>query len=123
MSSNKSNSNNKHSNSNSSSCSSTSEETKAEIIYFYGHHKNAKYGLVCPILNQVADPSLTPEMAVQKSCDKYDIKSSKDNHYQIQLTDAMIDGIGIHLHGNLFDISGFPQWYPFGIGDMKKEDR
>ena len=79
-------------------------------------------GLVCPILNQVADPSLTPEMAVQKSCDKYDIKSSKDNHYQIQLTDAMIDGIGIHLHGNLFDISGFPQWYPFGIGDMKKEE-
>ena len=45
MSSNKSNSNNQHSNSNSSSCSSTSEETKAEIIYFYGHHKNAKYGL------------------------------------------------------------------------------
>ena len=29
--------------------------------------------------------------------------------------DAMIDGIGINLFANLFTISGFPQWYPFGV--------
>ena len=27
----------------------------------------------------------------------------------------MIDGLGINLHANLFTISGYPQWYPFGV--------
>ena len=79
-------------------------------------------GLVCPLLNEMADPALTPEVSLQKSCDKYNIKDVQDPHYQIQLRDAMISGIGIHLHGNLFDISGFPQWYPFGVGDSYQEE-
>ena len=27
----------------------------------------------------------------------------------------MIDGLGVSLYANLFTISGYPQWYPFGI--------
>jgi len=79
-------------------------------------------GLVCPVLNQVADPALTSEMSLFKSCDKYNIKDPKDLHYQRQLTNEMISGFGLHLHGNLFDISGFPQWYPFGVGDRYQEE-
>ena len=31
------------------------------------------------------------------------------------LTDAMIDGMGINMLSNRFTISGFPQWFPFGV--------
>ena len=24
--------------------------------------------------------------------------------------------------GNLFEISGFPQWYPFGVGDRHQQE-
>ena len=34
---------------------------------------------------------------------------------QQRVTDAMIDGLGINMYANLFTISGYPQWYPFGV--------
>ena len=70
----------------------------------------------CPLLNQIADASLTLSVAMQKSCVGYDIKSTKNQGAQRQLNNSMIGGMGIKLHSNRFTISGFAQWYPFGIG-------
>ena len=70
----------------------------------------------CPLLNQIADASLTPSIAMLKSCVGYDIKSTKNQGAQRQLNNSMIGGMGIKLHSNRFTISGFAQWYPFGIG-------
>jgi hypothetical protein len=73
-------------------------------------------GCVCPVLNNVADSSLTPESTLAAACFKYHIPSSTDPGVDQQLNDSMIAGMGFNLHANLFTISGFPQWYPFGIG-------
>ena len=36
----------------------------------------------------------------------------------------VIDGLGLNLHNNRIGISGFPQWYPFGLGEryQKKDE-
>ena len=34
----------------------------------------------------------------------------------------MLDGMAINLHQNFFGISGFPQWFPFGVGDRYQKD-
>jgi hypothetical protein len=77
--------------------------------------------MACPVLNKVADAALTRESALQKACFDYTIPSPESPARQQQLTDAMIDGLGINLHNNRFTISGFPQWYPFGVGDRYQE--
>ena len=69
--------------------------------------------MACPVLNKVADSGLTEEGSLLKACFNQDIKQHSGQ--QQQLTDAMIDGLGISLYANLFTISGYPQWYPFGI--------
>jgi hypothetical protein len=72
-------------------------------------------GMACPVLNKVADSALTPEDSLIKSCFKQDIKSKGGSQQRVgqqqRVTDAMIDGLGINLHANLFTISGYPQWY------------
>ena len=78
--------------------------------------------MVCPVLNKAADAALTAEGSLQKACFEYDIKGP-DGQRQQQLSDTMIDGLGFNLHNNRFAISGFPQWYPFGIGEnYQKQD-
>ena len=72
--------------------------------------------MACPVLNRAADAGITPESAVERACFKYNILGP-DGHRSQQLTDGMIDGLGVTLHTNIFGISGFPQWYPFGVGD------
>lgn len=76
--------------------------------------------MACPVLNQAADATLTPEQALERACFKYKIPGP-DGSRQQQLTNAMIDGFGVTLHDNIFGISGFPQWYPFGVGDHYQE--
>jgi hypothetical protein len=77
--------------------------------------------MACPVLNKVADATLTPESSIQKTCFDYRIPGRIPGRPQV--TDAMIDGFGINMHNNRFTISGFPQWYPFGVGDRyQKED-
>ena len=74
-------------------------------------------GLVCPVLNTVANANLTEEVALEKACfDYYDVRKLS-GHGTSPLSDAMIDGVGINLHANRFTISGYPQWFPFGIGE------
>ena len=78
-------------------------------------------GMVCPVLNSAADPALTPEASLRSACFDYHIPSSRDptpGGPERQLSDAMIDGLGFNLHNNRFTISGFPQWYPFGVGGL-----
>jgi hypothetical protein len=69
--------------------------------------------MACPVLNTVADSTLKPESSLLQSCFKYNIKQHSGQ--QQRVTDAMIDGVGISLYANMFTISGYPQWYPFGI--------
>jgi hypothetical protein len=69
--------------------------------------------MACPVLNKVADSTLTPENSLLRACFKQDIRQHSGQ--QQRVTDAMIDGVGISLYANLFTISGYPQWYPFGI--------
>ena len=69
--------------------------------------------MACPVLNKVADSTLTPENSLLKACFNQDIRQHSGQ--QQRVTDAMIDGLGISLYANLFTISGYPQWYPFGI--------
>ena len=73
--------------------------------------------MACPVLNKVADRTLTPENALLKACFKQDIHSTGPGGagQQQPVTDAMIDGVGVNMHANLFTISGYPQWYPFGV--------
>jgi hypothetical protein len=61
------------------------------------------------------DSTLTPENSLLKSCFDYKIPNHADKNTPQQLTDAMIDGMGINMLANRFTISGFPQWYPFGV--------
>lgn len=78
---------------------------------------------MCPVLNHVADKTLTPETSLLKSCYDYHIPSRSIAGVDQQLNDSMIDGMGVNLHSNRFTISGFPQWYPFGVGDRyQKQD-
>lgn len=81
-------------------------------------------GLVCPVLNKHADQNLTPESSLEKACFDYHVLSRSDpSCAQATLNDTMIDGMGVNLHANRFTISGFPQWYPFGVGDLyQKQD-
>ena len=69
--------------------------------------------MACPVLNKVADKSLTPDSSLLKACFKQDIRN--EDGQQQRVTDAMIDGLGINMYANLFTISGYPQWYPFGV--------
>ena len=85
--------------------------------------------MACPVLNTVADPALTPENSLLKSCFKQNIRDktpapSLHGGQQQRVTDAMIDGVGINMYANLFTISGYPQWYPFGIvgANFQEED-
>jgi hypothetical protein len=73
--------------------------------------------MACPVLNKVADSALTPESSLLKACFKQNIadKGAGGGGQQQPVTDAMIDGIGITMYANLFTISGYPQWYPFGV--------
>jgi hypothetical protein len=76
--------------------------------------------MACPVLNKVADGALTPESALLKACFKQDLKSKAPDGgihagQQARVTDAMIDGMSINMYANLFTISGYPQWYPFGV--------
>merc|ERR1711924_84600 len=77
-------------------------------------------GMVCPVLNKAADSSLTSEAALQKSCFEYDIRPL-GAAYQQQVEDTMIEGLGINLHNNRMGISGFAQWYPFGLGSRSQK--
>ena len=37
--------------------------------------------------------------------------------------DVMIAGLGFNLYNNRMGISGYAEWYPFGVGDRyQKED-
>ena len=79
-------------------------------------------GLVCPVLNKAADATLDPETALSASCFDYHIQSTNPRQSAArQLKDAEIDGLGFNLHANRFEISGFPQWYPFGVGDQYQQ--
>jgi hypothetical protein len=82
--------------------------------------------MACPVLNKVADSTLTPEGSLLKACFKQDIKNKAPGGggQQQQLTDAMIDGLSISMYANLFTISGYPQWYPFGVvgSNYQEED-
>lgn len=66
----------------------------------------------CPMLNRVADSTLTPESTLLKACFEYQITSPVHANQQQQLTDAMIDGVGINLINNRFTISGLPAGVP-----------
>jgi hypothetical protein len=80
-------------------------------------------GMVCPVLNKAADTNLTEETALQKACFEYDIRSPGSESNQQQVEDTMIHGVGINLHNNRMGISGFAQWYPFGVGSRyQKQD-
>ena len=83
-------------------------------------------GMACPVLNKVADSTLTPEGSLLKACFKQDIKNKAPGGggQQQPLTDAMIDGLSISMYANLFTISGYPQWYPFGVvgSNYQEED-
>ena len=63
-----------------------------------------------------------PEAALSASCFDYNIPSTdpKTSGHP-QLDDTMIDGMGFNLHANRFEISGFAQWYPFGVGDQYQQ--
>ena len=100
--------------------------------------------MACPVLNTVAQKSLTPEASLLQSCFDYRIPSELSKQ---PLTDAMISGMGINLLANRFTISGFPQCachrcscicagvvrmqladaaafatgYPFGVGELYQE--
>ena len=83
-------------------------------------------GMACPMLNKAASSMLTSETAMQQSCFEYDIpvltNMTKVMNQQ-QVEDSMIEGIGINLHNNRQGISGFPEWYPFGVGKRyQKQD-
>ena len=80
-------------------------------------------GMVCPVLNAAKDRSLTPEIALQESCFEYDHRfgESGTSNPRSPLNDTMIDGVGINLHNNRMGISGFAQWYPFGVGGRYQE--
>lgn len=73
--------------------------------------------MACPVLNKAADRTLTPETALLKACFKQNIHNTGPGGagQQQPITDAMVDGVGISMHANLFTISGYPQWYPFGV--------
>jgi len=38
----------------------------------------------------------------------------------LQLED--VEGLAVNLYNNLMPISGFAQWYPFGVGDWYQTD-
>ncbi len=78
--------------------------------------------LVCPVLNKNAQRELDEESSLAQACFKYDIPSPRDPGLQQSLTDTMLDGMAINLHQNFFGISGFPQWFPFGVGDRYQKD-
>ena len=59
--------------------------------------------------------ALTPESSLLQSCFDYHLPSRAGTGAPPPLTDAMIDGMGISMLANRFTISGFPQWYPFGV--------
>ena len=71
--------------------------------------------MACPLLNKVADSALTPESSLLQSCFDYNIPISSSDHTPQPLSNAMIDGMGINMLANRFTISGYPQWYPFGV--------
>ena len=76
--------------------------------------------MACPVLNKVAQSTLTPELSFQRNCFDYRTVAAGPDP---QLTDAMIDGLGINLYNNRMGISGFAQWYPFGVGNRyQKQD-
>ena len=79
----------------------------------------ADAAMACPVLNQVADSALTPEDSLLNAC-KQDIPQASGQ--QQRITDAMLDGLGITLHANLFTISGYPQWYPFGVAGANYQE-
>ena len=80
-------------------------------------------GMICPALNKVADGNLTDESSLYKACFDYNIRSKRDPSQSQKLNDTMIDGLGINLHQNRMTISGFPQWYPIGVGALyQKKD-
>lgn len=77
-------------------------------------------GMVCPVLNEAWDGTLTSEAALQQSCFEY---GNRANESARLVDDAAIDGLGINLHNNRMGISGFARWYPFGVGDRyQKQD-
>ena len=81
-------------------------------------------GMACPVLNTKANATLMPEDSLQKACFEYEHNVRPGSMFEPQLTDAMIDGFGINLFNNRLGISGFPQWYPFGLGEryQKKDE-
>jgi len=77
-------------------------------------------GMVCPVLNEAWDSTLTPETALQQSCFEY---GSRANEILRPINDTTIDGMGINLHNNKMGISGFAMWYPFGVDERyQKQD-
>ena len=73
--------------------------------------------LACPVLNN-ANGTLELEAALHAACNKYQdgpLPTAPKGIGTRTLKDSQIDGFGFNLHGNLFGISGFPQWYPFGV--------
>jgi len=84
------------------------------------HISTLDAGMVCPVLNSVWDSRLTPEIALQQSCFDY---GGRDGQLLRPITDTAIEGLGINLHNNRMGISGFAEWYPFGVGDRyQKQD-
>ena len=76
-------------------------------------------GMACPVLNTAANRTLAPDEAMQMACFEYEdfVRHTLHSTRAPQLSDAAIDGLGINLFNNRLGISGFPQWYPFGLGD------
>jgi len=77
-------------------------------------------GMVCPVLNEAWDSTLSADASLQQSCFEY---SNRANESGRLVDDTTIDGLGINLHNNRMGISGFAKWYPFGVGDRyQKQD-
>ena len=69
------------------------------------------------------DSALTPESSLLQSCFDYNIPSRADKGTPQPLSDAMIDGMGINMLANRFTISGYPQWFPFGVPGLNYQEQ
>lgn len=77
-------------------------------------------GMICPVLNETWASDLTREAALQQSCFEY---GNRHDELSRPVNDTTIAGLGINLHNNRMGISGFAEWYPFGVGDRyQKQD-
>ena len=73
--------------------------------------------MACPVLNSAGKVAVNTTRV--KNCFMVDDGARRQkNGADSSLNDTMIDGMGINLHNNKMGISGFAQWYPFGVGRL-----